>query len=464
MDPLSIIASIAGVSTAGVSLSRAIYNAISTMRNAPRELCNIARGLSDLSTVLRELRKVLKEGEHVYRRKLIRRVASATRRVGRVQRDVTELLDDMGGLAQLKWIFRKSKTMDLLYEIESHKTGINLILQTMILAIQLKQISRQNEKTATAKGSDKTQESSSDVLFARHQAENVVHNSFHSIRELASEQALHSSPLCSDDERDNDDLNNSDSQDQQIQIRSPRSFDSAMWLYDLVFSPTNEALHESWEEPEESTADSSTSQALVRRSHFSTPQLQVLTHQPPEASMVINELLSEWTTLTEGEIGGPDTAKQQEKTASPSPTLGAADDSVEPIRFKDCVGRKFSLPFHIVREWGGMEELIKQMFTHVVVIGPHVMEGHYDLLDAEGNIILPEAWERCVKPGQIYTMQMWPMEKSPLKSPQAPSNPPNLSKPPGSPQPKPIRSKRASRRSRHTVPPGGFTGWLAGNP
>lgn len=142
MDPLSIIASIAGVSTAGISLSRAIYDAISSVRNAPKEVSGIARGLSDLSITLRELQRVLNKGKDVYRRKLIRRVASAVKRMGRVQREIKELLDGTGSLPQLKWIFRKSKTMELLYAIESHKTGISLILQTMMLAIQLKQISR----------------------------------------------------------------------------------------------------------------------------------------------------------------------------------------------------------------------------------------------------------------------------------------------------------------------------------
>ncbi|RSM02594.1 hypothetical protein CEP52_007900 [Fusarium oligoseptatum] len=52
----------------------------------------------------------------------------------------------------------------------------------------------------------------------------------------------------------------------------------------------------------------------------------------------------------------------------------------EPLRFKDAVGRKFSFPFHLCNTWQGMEELIKQAFIQVDVLGPHVMDGHYDLL------------------------------------------------------------------------------------
>ncbi|KAI6781231.1 uncharacterized protein J7T54_004003 [Emericellopsis cladophorae] len=56
-----------------------------------------------------------------------------------------------------------------------------------------------------------------------------------------------------------------------------------------------------------------------------------------------------------------------------------------PIRFKDAVGRKFSFPFHLCQTWAGMEELIKQAFLQVDLLGPHVQEGHYDLTGPNGG-------------------------------------------------------------------------------
>ncbi|KAJ6440239.1 High-affinity glucose transporter [Purpureocillium lavendulum] len=70
-----------------------------------------------------------------------------------------------------------------------------------------------------------------------------------------------------------------------------------------------------------------------------------------------------------------------------------------PINFKDAVGRKFSFPFHLVRTWQGVEELIKQAFLHVDVLGRHVQEGRYDLIGPTGEIILPSVWQRVVEPG-----------------------------------------------------------------
>ena len=107
----------------------------------------------------------------------------------------------------------------------------------------------------------------------------------------------------------------------------------------------------------------------------------------------------------------------------------------KPIKFKDAVGRKFSFPFDLCRTWQvtsqtsplndstlsltlafhsqGMEELIRQAFLHIEVIGPHVAEGHYDLVGPNGDIILPQVWETVIEPDWTITMHMWPIpEKS----------------------------------------------------
>src|SRR5690242_15203661 len=73
-----------------------------------------------------------------------------------------------------------------------------------------------------------------------------------------------------------------------------------------------------------------------------------------------------------------------------------------------------------------MEELIKQAFLHVDVIGPHVHEGHYDLVGPDGEIILPQVWETMVQPDWAITMHMWPMPEPPKKKEPDPMamNPP----------------------------------------
>lgn len=115
-----------------------------------------------------------------------------------------------------------------------------------------------------------------------------------------------------------------------------------------------------------------------------------------------------------------------------------------PIKFKDAVNRKFSFPYDICKTWKvsthvsftlsklaasmlnanlllqGMESLIRQAFMHVDVLGPHVMEGHYDLIGPDGEIILPQVWDTMIKPDYSIEMQMWPLpelEKQKAKTP-----------------------------------------------
>lgn len=78
-----------------------------------------------------------------------------------------------------------------------------------------------------------------------------------------------------------------------------------------------------------------------------------------------------------------------------------------------------------------MEDLIKQAFLHIEVIGPHVAEGHYDLVGPNGDIILPQVWETVVEPDWTITMHMWPIPEKP-KEP----DPPPAEAPPPAPPPK----------------------------
>ena len=73
MDPFSVIgllSGLAGVPSAGASLSKTLYDTVSTVRGAPREMLSIAEGVADLPIVLDQLRRVLRDGKHVHRRNL----------------------------------------------------------------------------------------------------------------------------------------------------------------------------------------------------------------------------------------------------------------------------------------------------------------------------------------------------------------------------------------------------------
>lgn len=139
MDPLSIISGVVGVATAGSMLSGALFNLISTIHGAPREMTDIARGICDLSLVLRELRWVLREGHAVHRDRLLRAIKSAVRRIRQIHRDVDGLIagdDGPSPVVRILWVFCKSKTAVPLARIESHKSTVHLMVTTMLLAME----------------------------------------------------------------------------------------------------------------------------------------------------------------------------------------------------------------------------------------------------------------------------------------------------------------------------------------
>ena len=86
-----------------------------------------------------------------------------------------------------------------------------------------------------------------------------------------------------------------------------------------------------------------------------------------------------------------------------------------------------------------MEELIRQAFLHVDVLGPHVAQGHYDLVNSDGEIILPQVWEAMVEPGWEISMQMWPLPDLSFKDEEPPGEPAvETPPPPPSPPPPPF--------------------------
>lgn len=137
MDPFSIISGVAGIATAGSALASTLFDIISSIRDAPREMIDIARGIRELSTILRELRGIFKQGRRLFKDRLFKAIRSATHRIEDVHDEIDDLLDhDGGNMARVLWAFRKSKATKLLAKIESHKSTVQLIATTMLLAVE----------------------------------------------------------------------------------------------------------------------------------------------------------------------------------------------------------------------------------------------------------------------------------------------------------------------------------------
>ena len=136
-----------------------------------------------------------------------------------------------------------------------------------------------------------------------------------------------------------------------------------------------------------------------------------------------NQTIAEYTRAIETDPGNQIYSSNRKAALALMEDLRKAlrEDSgtQKPIKFKDAVGRKFSFPWRLACSWDGMEDLIRAAFLHVDVVGPHVAEGHYDLVGPDNEIILPALWETVIKPDCEITMQMWPMpEPKPESEPE----------------------------------------------
>lgn len=208
------------------------------------------------------------------------------------------------------------------------------------------------------------QDEKAETELLRQRAENLVRVSYQSLRHALDGQNIH----AEHDETDQPDgaaPGPDGTQSNQLQLSkedSERDNNTTEWLYDLVFSPYAESLAapgtkatgpdddddehkmnaESEAEQAVPTDAASTSKELVPAPSRRPEQMQlaVVIAKPVKVSSVVDELLGEWTNLTEEEIAGT-----VETGASGSKAV------VPPVKFKDSVGRKFSFPFHMVQQW-----------------------------------------------------------------------------------------------------------------
>ncbi|KAF5981882.1 hypothetical protein FCOIX_4021 [Fusarium coicis] len=405
MDPLSIIASIAGIATAGTSLSKAIYHFISSTRGASREMVDIARNISDLSCILSELRRVLQESAELCSRKLLHRIKSATRRISAIHDDIYALMDNTRGFQTFRWSLKRSEVQYKLTLIESHKTAIQLMLNILILAVATRKEAQSQLTQTTSATASNQKEPDSEASVLRQQSENIAYAACHCLADLSENQAFDASYSSKHSKTDSG-SDNDDAKGQSLVREHLQSDSTGQWLFELAFetySTTSQGQESGIGKGSEGSE--SCDQAVV----FRTPsEVQIAIYEPGAGATLVDILLSDWTSLSKEEITGTYIRKPGTEEAKPSSPAPAQED-IAVIRFKDAVGRKFTFPYHLVQKWEGMEDMIKEAFMRVDVLYPHILARHYDLASPDGNTIHPLKWESTVEPGMQVIMTMRPM-------------------------------------------------------
>lgn len=69
-----------------------------------------------------------------------------------------------------------------------------------------------------------------------------------------------------------------------------------------------------------------------------------------------------------------------------------------------------------------MEGLIIQAFQHIEDLGEHVINGRYDLIGPDKDIIMPQYWDHIIQPDMHITMMLWPLPEKPAPEPLPPGD------------------------------------------
>lgn len=134
MDPVSIIASIAGIATAGAQLSTTLFRVYNTVRHAPREIQSVAIEMSGLSVTLEHLNDILKTGKPYAKPSFFDAVSHVVKNIEATQKDIFKMVNENTMIVRFKWL----KAPKYLSEIDKQKVTLTLQISILSAAILVK--------------------------------------------------------------------------------------------------------------------------------------------------------------------------------------------------------------------------------------------------------------------------------------------------------------------------------------
>ena len=135
MDPLSIIAGVAGIATAGTQLSRTLYHIIRAARNAPRDMDRVASEMLCLTDTLDHLRDILEAGQPYSKPSFFDAISHVMKNIQATQNEISNIVADKTMRAKLTW---HNKVAGFLSDIGNHKVTLTLQISVLSTAILVK--------------------------------------------------------------------------------------------------------------------------------------------------------------------------------------------------------------------------------------------------------------------------------------------------------------------------------------
>ncbi|EWZ47126.1 hypothetical protein FOCG_11118 [Fusarium oxysporum f. sp. radicis-lycopersici 26381] len=134
MDPLSIIASIAGIASAGAQLSNTLFKLYNKVENAPKEIQSVAIEMSGLTATLEHLRDIIRTGQSYAKPQFCDAVRHVVENIQLTQQEISKMVGDEGILRRVKWL----KAARLLSDIDKHKVTLTLQIAILSAAVLVK--------------------------------------------------------------------------------------------------------------------------------------------------------------------------------------------------------------------------------------------------------------------------------------------------------------------------------------
>lgn len=140
-DPLSVLAGIAGVATAGLAISKMMYEIAHTVKHAPKEVSEMAGELTLLSSVLRHLRSAMAECIDMCKPRLIRDIRGTVSKIKDLHAKIKDLTkNSTRSFYRVELLFKSPKTKNLLEQVGAFKDSVAVMISTVQLAVAKKQL------------------------------------------------------------------------------------------------------------------------------------------------------------------------------------------------------------------------------------------------------------------------------------------------------------------------------------
>ncbi|EUC46119.1 hypothetical protein COCMIDRAFT_36207 [Bipolaris oryzae ATCC 44560] len=290
-EVIGIVASAITIGASAAQLSLALFDVAHTIKNAPKQIAEIAEEFSLLSESLQTLADIIRTNQNVCKPALYQNTHTIISRYKQVDAEIKKLIDTPRKLAGLQWYINKPKAKGLLKKVEGIKTA--LILQLNIIRLAREEFTRPQTETGPS------------ISVG-------LPPNFNRFRKVVESAVQANRKVVENAQQDDKDSGTGRRKytNAELDIWKEGSFDTATWLYHLVFSPdmpdASEANAKRHRLHQASVADESHSSEEDSTSHKqeedSEKKSMIVWNKQTEPSLVVDRLLSSWTTLSSDQI------------------------------------------------------------------------------------------------------------------------------------------------------------------